>query len=712
MTNVLQSAAVAFTGACTHSLPVMENHSKFVSSVRRRAVLFIREKGVGLVFAALVFFIWGRSRRRKQAELTLSASRLSSLTLSPSRVPQQPPEKAIASAAGMLRRFGLDDDFFELGARLGVGGQGVVHQCIQLNTGDQYAAKVMNFSPLADAKKKRMLLKREICIMRELHHPHIVNVLVAFWEEDFCTIVMDLAKGGDLFHKVEADLKCAISRGDCFSGLGGNELVSKHVAKQLLQGINYMHLNKVVHRDLKLDNILITQSYSCSSVPGSPEVHDIKIADFGLSRVLSSIGGQCFADLDQLTAVGTPAYVAPEVLEEVYDETVDYWSFGVILYAMHCGQMPFVINSLLPDRHKEAVSNISQCDSWNLVSPEGQAMVRGLLQINPEKRFNFERCLRHPWCASCFEDVPGFARMTTPFRQISSISDYPISHVSQLSPGHAFSGEESELVGAVHRITGSVSNYVHVVEMALADSSVVAYGPEHYAPDVLALQKSTTAGSLATNITYELDPAEFIIGVMQSRSVETCNASGILGDALVFYTSQSRVVALQGTDSRRRHRFVTPEGYQIVGLQFEGSVLTGTHIELVPPSGKGAVEQVSGRQDANVESVHIRLRSGRTQFFGGSGGHDHGPYVLNDTELILIVEQGFRERSLGASLVFYTSHGRLLKFAGKTGASSRRFAATSKQQICGLHFEGSSLSKVQTCCRTANLGGACWHKVS
>merc|ERR1719223_432004 len=138
-----------------------------------------------------------------------------------------------------------------------------------------------------------------------------------------------------------------------FPGLGGSEQTSRHMARQLVDGMRYMHDHKVVHRDLKVENILITRT-TRSSEPPCPELHDIKIADFGLSQIMQ--------DNDRaLSAVGTPAYVAPEVLEGRYDEAVDFWSFGVILYVALCGQMPFKIGGLSAEKHRLSVSKVRRC---------------------------------------------------------------------------------------------------------------------------------------------------------------------------------------------------------------------------------------------------------------------------------------------------------------------------------------------------------------
>ncbi|CAK0812500.1 unnamed protein product, partial [Prorocentrum cordatum] len=267
-----------------------------------------------------------------------------------------------------------------------------------------YAAKVIHLASLARAgrKEKQMaLLRREIHIMRELHHPRIVNLHEAFWVgeegQDFvCVIVMDLAPGGTLFEKLQAELR--LPRGPApFGGLGGGEAASRHVVGQLLTGISYMHAHNVIHRDLKLENVMIVRSFP-SPEHACRELCDVKIADFGLSKVFEQCAGaRQLAAMPRMTAVGTPDYIAPEVLDESYDERADVWSLGVILYVMLCGEFPFHVRSLRPDRHKQAVSKVHHGQSWGFVSSEARDMVQGLLKVSVDQRLSLSEGSRHPW---------------------------------------------------------------------------------------------------------------------------------------------------------------------------------------------------------------------------------------------------------------------------------------------------------------------------
>merc|ERR1712232_111958 len=174
-----------------------------------------------------------------------------------------------------------------------------------------------------------------------------------------------------------------------------------------------------------------------------------------------------------------------------------------------------------------------------------------------------------------------------------------------------------------------------------------------------------------------------IIGVMQS----TRSHGSPLGSALVFYTSASHIIALQGTEAMRRHRFVAPPGNQIVGLQFDGFTLVGTFIERIDSDALGAVSRISGRAGSVVDQCRMELRDGSVSVYGDSGGSELGPWLLEPMELIVVVEQSVKEQCLGASLSFYTSLGHVYTLAGVTSARSKRFAAPPGRQVCNIAFE-------------------------
>ncbi|CAJ1367877.1 unnamed protein product [Effrenium voratum] len=570
--------------------------------------------------------------------------------------------------------FGPVHDQFKLGKRLGKGGQATVYECTRLGTDKTYAVKVIDMKALKFQKHDgEQNLRREIRNMEELFHPRIVNLLTHIYEENRCWLVMDLARGGDLHNKVFEELNISINRGDDhFPGLGRSELASRHVAQQLLDGMGYMHSNGVVHRDMKLENVLISRTYSYpgpaeQGIPTPSEVHDVKITDFGLSKNMHSA-----PLVRRATAVGSPDFVAPEVLHGVCDQSCDYWSFGVMIYAMICGEWPFTIRSkkdLVPERHKEVVSCIKASKSWQHASTEVHELVQGLLNINMAGRFSHVDCVHHSWFSSC----------TDMHKMVGKVS-FPEN----------LALKDGEPRAVIQEISGCTGYAVDNLQLKLRSGKTLTFG--------------SAGGDIQQQ--WKLRPDERIIAVLQEERHD------FLGLALVFHTSRGDVLALQGAQARKRRSFIAPAGSSIVGLQFQGHRLIGIHLEKISMEEPGCVASLGGRVGHAVDKVWFRLRDGTTREYGSSdGGVEHGPWVLEPGEHIVAVEQLVRDAFLGTSLAFYTTTGSIFCLKGMEAFGSRRFSSLPGRQICGLHFEGSMIVSVSTCADDGNLDAVKTHRM-
>eukprot|EP00350_Pseudokeronopsis_sp_OXSARD2_P010086 CAMPEP_0170553810 /NCGR_PEP_ID=MMETSP0211-20121228/11626_1 /TAXON_ID=311385 /ORGANISM="Pseudokeronopsis sp., Strain OXSARD2" /LENGTH=246 /DNA_ID=CAMNT_0010862373 /DNA_START=2178 /DNA_END=2918 /DNA_ORIENTATION=+ len=217
-----------------------------------------------------------------------------------------------------------------------------------------------------DNSKKKML--NEINILKSLRHPHVVKLLETFETDKHLLIVMELCPGGDLLNYVRKRRKLS-------------EQYAKFVFKQIMEGILQIHITGVVHRDIKLDNILL-------------DGHgNIKIGDFGVSRKTHEgeiLFEQC----------GTPAYIAPEIVRELGYKgfPVDIWSAGVCLYAMLYGNVPFKANQM-GDLNKMILD--SSIEFKDTVSEQARDLMIKMLHKKPNERLTAEEALDHPW----FDDV-------------------------------------------------------------------------------------------------------------------------------------------------------------------------------------------------------------------------------------------------------------------------------------------------------------------
>ena len=155
------------------------------------------------------------------------------------------------------------------------------------------------------------------------------------------------------------------------------EPVAKFIFKQIILALKFIHENNIVHRDIKLDNILLDLD------------NNIKICDFGVSKIINK------NDI-MLEQCGTPAYIAPEILlNKGYEGFgVDIWSAGVVLYAMLSGTVPFK-GTNLKELHNLIISGNYQ--PINDISMEASHLINNLLEIDPKKRITIENILNHPW---------------------------------------------------------------------------------------------------------------------------------------------------------------------------------------------------------------------------------------------------------------------------------------------------------------------------
>jgi len=224
----------------------------------------------------------------------------------------------------------------------------------------------------------------EVKILRMLNHKNVIKLLDIYCEDNRMYLVMPLCQGGDLLERI-------ITQPDSYL----DEEVSKFFTFQITQAIDYLHTNSVVHRDLKPENILLetTEHYT-----------RIRVCDFGFSKI---VGESEFMQ----SMVGTPAYLAPEVLRKGskggYDGSVDLWSLGVIVYVCVSGTFPFNdddIRKMTPELLSPE-QLFPNNDIWMSVSDGVKSFIRHLLKIDEgpqglSQRYTAEDCLKDSWLSS------------------------------------------------------------------------------------------------------------------------------------------------------------------------------------------------------------------------------------------------------------------------------------------------------------------------
>ena len=262
--------------------------------------------------------------------------------------------------------------FYKYGRIIGQGAFGKVNLGLNILTGRVVAIKSFNKQSLDNENKKKILY--ETNLMKKLNHPNITKILELFESEKYILLIMEYINGGNLFSFVKKRRKLS-------------EKTSKFLFKQIILGIKYIHSMNIVHRDIKLENILIDIK------------NNIKICDFGISKILSSKDQKLY---DQC---GTPMYMAPEIFlsnkEKGYEAfPIDLWSAGIALYIMLSGTLPFCSKGDLNEKEKYSLRNSiinSNFKPIENISFEALDLLNGLLRKDPKRRFKVNDVLNHPW---------------------------------------------------------------------------------------------------------------------------------------------------------------------------------------------------------------------------------------------------------------------------------------------------------------------------
>ncbi|XP_060758076.1 myosin light chain kinase, smooth muscle [Neoarius graeffei] len=267
-------------------------------------------------------------------------------------------------------------DHYNVLDKLGVGKFGQVYRLTHKETGQTVAGKFYK----GRRAKERDAAKKEIELMNSLHHPKLVQCLAAYDNKPEIVMVMEFIAGGELFERIVDD------------NFEHTEPSSVGYMRQILEGVQYMHQQNIVHLDLKPENIV------CEDRTG----FQIKIIDFGLASKLDS-------STPLKVMQGTPEFVAPEVINyEPVNLSSDMWSIGVICYILLSGESPFQGDS---DSETLALVTAAQVEfdeeSFEHITNQAKDFISSLLQKNMRNRMSCEEALSHSWMATLESVDPG-----------------------------------------------------------------------------------------------------------------------------------------------------------------------------------------------------------------------------------------------------------------------------------------------------------------
>ena len=260
-------------------------------------------------------------------------------------------------------------------SNIGQGSYGNVYLAYNIYTNEKVAIKKI-YKTLDVITEEEII--NEIEILKKLNHPDIVKILEFYKTDQAYYIVSEYCSGGELFTKAETHLS-------------ENQIAV--IFKQILSGLSYLHSNNIVHRDLKLENILISD-VEYVLITGE-EYLDIKIIDFGNAKHYKK-------NIKDSSIVGSTYYIAPETFMKKSGKESDLWSAGVILYMLIVGCPPFGGES-----DKQILSNVQKgvygknYSRWQNASNEVKDLIEKLLVSDPRKRLSAKEALEHKWFSKC-----------------------------------------------------------------------------------------------------------------------------------------------------------------------------------------------------------------------------------------------------------------------------------------------------------------------
>ncbi|KAL0382998.1 UNVERIFIED_CONTAM: CBL-interacting serine/threonine-protein kinase [Sesamum calycinum] len=252
-----------------------------------------------------------------------------------------------------------------IGRILGHGTFAKVYHARNLQTNKSVAMKVVGKEKVIRVGMMEQV-KREISVMKMVHHPNIVELHEVMASKTKIYFAMEFVRGGELFAK--------IAKGRL------REEPARNYFQQLISAIDFCHSRGVYHRDLKPENLLLD------------EEGNLKVTDFGLSAFSDHVSQDGLLH----TTCGTPAYVAPEVIgKKGYDGAkADIWSCGVILYVLLAGFLPFQDDNIM-SMYRKIYRGDFKCPPW--FSPEARKLITKMLDPNPSTRISIAKIMDSPW---------------------------------------------------------------------------------------------------------------------------------------------------------------------------------------------------------------------------------------------------------------------------------------------------------------------------
>ena len=268
---------------------------------------------------------------------------------------------------------GTIEDNYKIISKLGKGSFGSVFKVQNIKTNEIRALKVIKKTSIIYQDDDHKFLK-EIEILIKLEHPNIIKIYEYYTDDINFYLITDYISNGELYNYV-------------YKAKSFNERQTQYIMKQVLCAVNYLHLNNIAHRDIKLENILVEQEITSND----EQLLNVKLIDFGTSNYVKTENTNYFT-----VKVGSPFYMAPEVLNKKYNNKCDIWSCGVIMFMLLRGHPPFKGENQ-EELFKSIQNDIINYNEMTELSELAKELMSKMLERNVDLRYSADECLKHKW---------------------------------------------------------------------------------------------------------------------------------------------------------------------------------------------------------------------------------------------------------------------------------------------------------------------------
>jgi serine/threonine-protein kinase Chk1 len=456
-------------------------------------------------------------------------------------------------------------------------------------------------------------IKMEIVLHQHLgKHQNIIHCLGSGEDPQWTWIAMELADGGDLFDKIEAD-----------EGVGQD--IAHFYFSQLISAVGYMHSKGIAHRDLKPENVLL-------SAEG-----DLKLSDFGLAALFKKDGNARLCN----TVCGSPPYIAPEIVSGLRSKRVDVldggyyanisdiWSCGIVLFVLLVGNTPWDEPTKRSLEFKEYVETggHTKDELWQTLPPDIVSLLRGMLKLDPASRFTLDEIRTHPWFTRKNQYLSPSGRSANPVglatQMLSQLRINFARGLTHSQRGFSQDPDAMDIETSPRRSSASPVNAVHMLSSTQPETSVTETPFDWERPPRLASHDGISASQPVGNNQRPVYTSQPLTSNPLVSQLPSSTQDMLSQDPSMTQFTPTPSVPLTLTQAARKFADVLPS-YSLARFMSPHSLslliplLLGALHRLGVPPPSFPQEQIRQCERDGSASIRVKMADGRRQ---GLNGH-------------------------------------------------------------------------------------------